>query len=626
MDIYRRGRNLGCSYQQSGKKPFLHNIGRIVPAAFGVNITRIICGFLLVIFALQPASAVEPVKSLRTVFPAEETGFDPAIVHDLYSAAVVQSIFETLYTYDYLARPAKLVPLTAEALPDVSADGKTYTIRLKRGIVFAADAAFKGKRRDLVMADYVYGLKRLLDPKLRSAWSWLLEGKIVGLDALAAQAKKSGSFDYDASVAGLELLDAYTLRIHLNAPDFNLGQILAHEPTSAVAREVIEQYRDQNGQAMANPVGTGPYVLTSWKRASKIILDANPAYRGFNWTFEAGADPGDQAIVSAMKGKRMPQIKHVEISIVLEDQSRWLAFQNGEIDLLNLDGPLAPRALIGGKLLPDLVAKGIHLSRITEPELSHYYFNMQNPILGGLSKEKIALRRAIAMAHNVKEEIKVVWSDQATVLEYPIPPGIVGHDPDYKSTVSYDLRTANALLDKFGYKKGADGFRTLPDGKAFSVTFSARAASTGQQQAEMWKKTFDSIGIKMQADLRPFGELLKAEKQCQLMMRTSPWIADYPDGDNFMQLFYGANIGQSNNGCMKLPAYDTLYEQSQKLPAGAERDALYRKMARLLEVYATTRIGYARYRNMLAQPSVIGYKKHPILHAEWMYFDVGMKK
>jgi oligopeptide transport system substrate-binding protein len=572
------------------------------------------------------ALAADPAKVLRYVFPAAETGFDPVAVHDLYSAQVLQSVFETLYTYDYLARPAKLVPLTAEALPEISDGGKTYTIRLKKGIFFAADAAFNGQRRELVMADYAYALKRLMDPKLRSAWSWLLEGKVVGLDALAAQAKKSGRFDYDAPLAGIEVLDRYTLRIRLNTPDYNLGQILAHDPTSGIAREVIEKYRDANGHAMANPVGTGPYLLASWKRGARIVLQANPDFRGFIWDFQAGSDPEDKAIVAAMKGKRMPQIGRVEISVIPEGQSRWLAFQNNEIDLFNLDGPLAPRALDGGRLLPELANRGVTLSRIIEPELSQYYFNMQNPLLGGLSKEKIALRRAIAMAHNVQQEIAIVWNGQAIALDYPIPPGVVGHDPAYKSSVRYDPALANALLDKFGYRKGTDGYRNLPDGKPLTVRFSVGPDSTGQQQAEMWKKTFDSIGIRMDSDKRPFPEMLKAEKQCQLMMRTSAWIADYPDGDNFMQLFYGPNIGQSNNGCMKIPQFDTLYERSQKLPAGAERDALYRQMARVLEVYAPLRIGYARYRNMLAQPRVIGYKKHPIMHSEWIYFDLAPGK
>jgi oligopeptide transport system substrate-binding protein len=568
------------------------------------------------------ASSADPDKVLRYVFITQETGFDPAITRDLYSAHVIQSVFETLFTYDYLARPAKLMPLTAEALPEVSADGKTYTIKLKKGIYFMPDPAFNGKKRELTMADYLYSYKRLMDPKMASPHSWLLENKIVGLDELVAKAKKSGKFDYDAPVEGFELLDKYTLRIHLKQPDFNLGMTLAHEPTSAVAREVVEKYRDAQGQVMGNPVGTGPYRLTEWVRSARMVLEANPDYRGYTWDFQPGTDPEDQQIVAKLKGKRMPQIGRVEIYVMIEDQSRWLAFQNDEVDLFQLEGPLAPQALKDGKLRPELTKKGVQLSRIIDPEISYYYWNFRDPVFGGLSKDRIALRRAIAMSHNVQEEIKIVWNGEAVALEYPIPPGIVGHDPDYKSSVQYDPKAANALLDKFGYKKGADGYRTQPDGKPLLLKYSARADGNGQQQMEMWKKSLDAIGVRMEGDRRPFPELLKAEKQCQLVSRTAPWIADYPDGDNFMQLFYGPNTGQNNNGCVQIAEYDKLYAETQKLPPGPERDALYHKMARIMEVYSAQRIGYARYRNMLAQPRVIGFKKHPILHAEWMHFDI----
>ena len=147
-----------------------------------------------------------------------------------------------------------------------------------------------------------------------------------------------------------------------------------------------------------------------------------------------------------------------------------------------------------------------------------------------------------------------------------------------------------------------------------------------QQQAEFWKKTLDSIKIKMTTKSMPFAEALKLEKQCKTMFKASAWIADYPDADNFMQLFYGKNINITNNGCVKIPEYDRLYEQAQKMTPSPERDAIYAKMSRLLEVYMPVQVIGARYRNILAQPRVIGFKKHPILPAEWMYIDIDLKK
>ncbi|MEP6943054.1 MAG: ABC transporter substrate-binding protein [Betaproteobacteria bacterium] len=572
--------------------------------------------------AAPAMAAADMNKVIRQVFPYAEEGFDPAAAHDLYSGAIEQAMFETMLTYDYLARPARLVPLTAEALPEVSDGGRTYTVRLKKGIYFNPDAAFKGARRELVAEDYAYSLKRLMDPSIRSPWSWLLEGKIVGLDDAAAKAKEDGRFDYDAKVAGLEVVDRYTLRLRLTKPDFNLPYVLAHEPTSALAREVVEAYADAGGRVMSNPVGTGPYRLAKWIRTSRIYLEANPEFRGFIWDFQPGSDPDDARLVIEMKGKTMPRVGRIEISIMEEDQSRLLAFRNGEVDIMNLDGPLAPKLLDGGKLNTEMRERGVKLSRFVDPEILYYYWNLMDPVVGGLSKEKIALRRAMAMAYDIEEDIRVVRNGQAVEAAYPIPPGVVGHDAEYRGTVKHDPVTANALLDKFGYKRAVDGWRTLPDGKPLLITYASRPDSLGRQEEEMWKKALDSVSIRMEGRKERFTDLLKLEKQCKLQMRTASWIADYPDGDNFMQLLYGKNIYQSNNGCAAIPEYDTRYEQTQRMPAGPERDKLYREMTRIIEVYAPWRLGISRYRNMMVQPPVQGYKKHPVLHSEWQFIDI----
>jgi ABC-type transport system substrate-binding protein len=570
----------------------------------------------------------DPHKTLRWVLNAAEDGFDPATTRDLYSNGINYAIFESLYSYDYIASPAKLIPRTAEALPEISADFKTYTIHLKKNIYFTPDPAFGEKKRELTMMDYVYSFKRLLDPQLASPHAWLFEGKIIGLDSLIAEAKKNKKFDYDRAILGFEIIDKYTLRIHLTQADFNLNHILAYTSTAAVAREVIEKYRGKQGNAPANPIGTGAYILAKdeWVRGSKIVLLANPDFHPTYWNFQTSDSPEDKKIAAAMQGKRLPQIGRIEIIVMIEDQSRWLAFQNGEVDMFELEGPLAPQALIHGKLKPELIKKGIQLSRISDPEVTMYYWNLRDPIWGGLSKEKIALRRAVAMAHNIPEEIERVYNGNAAPLQFPIPPGVVGYDPAYKNSIRYNPAAANALLDKFGYKKGEDGYRRLPNGQALEILYTARTGPVGKLQTEVWKKTYDAVGIKMKENLLQFSEMLKAEKACQLQTRNAPWIADYPDGDNFMQLYYSKNIGANNVGCMDIPEFDKLYVQSQKLPASEERNILYRKMARLIEFYSAQQAGFARYRSMLAQPRVVGYKKNPLIYGEWMYFDVQPNK
>src|SRR5438105_10345726 len=273
---------------------------------------RIARAALIAVFAAAAHSAIaaDRNKVLRWEFRSAETGFDPGKVTDYYSNTIIEAVFERLLTYDYLARPAKLVPEAAEAMPQIEDKGATFVFKLRKGIYFAPDPVFKAAKREMTAHDVAYSIRRHMDPKNRSYWQWLVEGKIVGLDELARKAKATGAiFDYDAPVRGLEVIDRYTLKIRLTRTDYNFTYILAMPAMSIVAREVVEAYADDTN---AHPVGTGAYMLTRWVRASKMTLEANPNYRGFVWAFAAGDDPRDQAIVARMKGRRMPQVGVVE--------------------------------------------------------------------------------------------------------------------------------------------------------------------------------------------------------------------------------------------------------------------------------------------------------------------------
>src|SRR3954464_5315741 len=156
-------------------------------------------------------------KVLRYAFEVAETSLDPAKVNDLYSRTLTPHIFEGLYTYDHLARPVKIKPLTAAAIPEVSADFRVWTIKVKPGIYFADDPAFKGKKRELVAQDYVYTFKRFADPANKSpVWSELESAGIIGLAPLRQAALDTRKpFDYDREIEGLRALDRYTLRFTL---------------------------------------------------------------------------------------------------------------------------------------------------------------------------------------------------------------------------------------------------------------------------------------------------------------------------------------------------------------------------------------------------------------------------
>ena len=568
-------------------------------------------------------------KVLRFTFQAAETGFDPVRVSDYYSGVVIAAIFDPLLTYDYLARPATIVPNTAVALPEISDGGKTYTLRIKPGIRFSNDAAFKGQPRELTAADYAYAIKRFLDPKNRAQYAFLFEGKIAGLDKLAADAKKSGRFDYDAPVAGLETPDRYTLRIRLNEVDYNFSHVLAFPMVGAVAREAIDAYGNDTN---AHPVGTGPYVLKQYVRSSKMVLEKNPHFREMRWNAEVGDDPENQKIAARMKGKKLPLIERVEISVMDESQSRWLAFQRRETDIEYQLEELAPKFMTAdGKLKPEFTNQGIRMERSVDPEIIYLFFNTQEKIgdepnpFGGFSPEKIALRRAIAMAYNVDDQIKVIRKGQAVRAHYPIPPGVAGHEPSYRNGIPHDVRLANALLDKFGYQRGADGYRLQPDGKYLILKYFSQPTERDRQFDELMKRSLDKIGLRVQIQKERFAELNKLADQCRLTLRHAAWIADYPDGDNFMQLLYGPNSGQTNSACYRSPAFDQRYEKSRRLPDGAERNQLYREMARQMEADTAWLLTDSRYRNVLVQPYVVGFKKHPVYAHEFLYMDMDVR-
>ncbi len=572
----------------------------------------------LLLFAAQPLLAADPAKVLRVEFYVAETGFDPVKVQDYYSQTVNEAIFDPLLTYDYLARPAKLVPRSTEAMPVIADQAKTYVFKIRKGIYFSDDPAFKGRKRELTAEDYVYTIKRFKDPANRSPYESFIDG-IAGLEELKKQAEKSGKFNYDTKVEGVHALDRYTLQIKLKNTDYGFAYVMALPNFGAVAREVIEAYRDDTN---GHPVGTGPYRLSEWKRSNKIILEANPDYRGFRWHFEAGNDARDKEIVAAMEGRKMPQIGRVEISVIEEQQAAWLAFQNNELDLLYLREQFAPVALPNNKVSASLASQGVTLNRITDPDINYTYINTTDPEFGGFTNDKIALRRAILMSFDNAEYIRVIRKNQAMIAQYPIPPGVIGYDPDYRTSIPYDVALANKLLDQFGYKRGSDGYRTWPTGKPLIWRYSSTPSSRDREIDELWQKSVERIGIRVQIAKNKFPEELMQERACQLLSRTAAWIADYPDGDDFMQLFYGPNSHQNNNACFQLAEWDRTYEKTKSMPASPERDQLYRQLWRMVEVNGVVKLHDTRFRNMLVQPQVIGYKKHPILLAEWMYFDI----
>ena len=566
--------------------------------------------------AKSPAQAN---KVLRVAFPAPDDGFDMVKTSNFYSGNIADVIFERLLQYDYLANPVKLVPATAQSLPVIKKNGQVYTFKIKPGIYFTDDPAFKGKRRELVAEDYVYAVKRILDPKNHAPSFSFIDNKLLGANALVEQANKTGKFDYDAPIEGVKALDKYTIQFTLTQPDYNFPYILAYSTFGATAREVVEYYKDRIGM---HPVGTGPYMLGKYVPRSKIELVANPDYRGFIWNFKSTGTAWDNQLVKQMSGKQMPQIGKVTVSIIEEEQSRWLAFQSKQLDFDSLTANAIAKALDqNNQLNAEMQKKGIRLYANKEAEVTYTMFNMRDPVVGGSSLDKIALRRSIAMSLNMNEYIRILRKGQAVKVEMLVPAGVNGHNPDYRSSIGYNPVLANKLLDHFGYKKAADGYRTFPNGKPLILKINTESSSSSVMYSELWKKGLDAIGIRADFKVSNFADNLKAAFQCKYMMWGGAWHADYPEGENFAQLLYGANVGRGNLSCYQSVAYDALYKNAMKLPPD-QRMPFYEKMSRQIEADNPWVLQDTRNRNWVIQPEIQGFKAHPIMSTNWQYLDI----
>jgi ABC-type transport system substrate-binding protein len=254
-------------------------------------------GVALIVSALFVTSGCtskkqEPANTIHFPVPAKVKGLDPIFADDLYGGDEAGKAYEGLLQYNYLKRPYQLEGALAESMPEISADGKTYTFKLKKGVLFQDDPCFKdtqGKGRELTVDDVIYSWKRVADPKLSSPGWWIFDGKIVGFNQWQADASKAGTTDYAKPVEGLKKIDNYTLQVTLTQKNYQFLYGVAMTFAYVVPHEAVETY----GATFINhAVGTGPFRLVSFNGSSKVVWDRNPTYR--KEVYPSEGEPGDK--------------------------------------------------------------------------------------------------------------------------------------------------------------------------------------------------------------------------------------------------------------------------------------------------------------------------------------------
>lgn len=550
-------------------------------------------------------------REINLISPEKIFGFDPINASDKYSANEMGKVFEGLFEFHPLKRPYELMPNLAESLPTVSADGLTYTFKIKKGVLFHDSPAFKdGIGRELKTDDVIYSIKRLADPKLSAKGWWLLDDRIAGLNEWREKYAKAEAADYAEAIEGIKKIDDYTIQIKLKSPYPQFLYALAMPYTFVVAKEAVEHF----GKEFLNyPVGTGAFILPKFDQSNLIVYNKNPKFRDKFFPSE-GEEGDDKLGLLADAGKKLPLVDKINVHIIVESQPKWLSFMKGKEDLIQVKDVNIQQAINADRSLKDEhKSKGIRLFIQPMLDVTFYAFNNEEPIF-----KNRKVRQAMSLAFDRATYNKLFHENTAVEAQGPVPPGLAGFKKEFKNPYNkYDIELAKKLLAEAGY----------PEGKGFpAITVQTRSDTISRQQVEFFEKSMQKIGIKINLGMNTWPELVNKVTKKQHQMYTMAWGADYPDAENFLGLLYCPNQSPGSNGANYCnPEFDALYKKATIMQDSPERTELYEKLNEMVALDVPWVVGFHRTDIYLAQPWLKNYKFIEFDHAQFQYLNVDLE-
>ena len=505
---------------------------------------------------------VDPPNSrvMRTAGEGRCRTLDPIQADDSASRNLCGAVFDTLLAYDYLARPYKLVPSMLAQMPTHNADHSEYHFKLRGDLRFPDREGVPGGR--VTARDVKFSLLRLADGRNHSPLYWIVRGRIRGIEEFNRLSLRTppGDFSiYDRDVPGIVIRGELDFTLKLVKPDPRFLYHLASPNTGIVSRRAVERF---GADFFRHPVGSGPFVLESWIANYKLVLRRNPDYRK---EFFAGAKS------EADRSRPLPLCDRIEILMVRQPMTSWMMFLQGDLDINALDKDnfnlvVSPDC----RPVPALEKRGVRLLRVPEFEIRYVGFNFGSPLLGGNPK----LRQALSLAYNVPERVRFTGG-QLIPAQGPLPEVVAGYDPEYRNPYArVDLAKANRLLAEAGYPGGVGA-----DGKRLKLTFDMTGNSPAYRQiGELAAADFAKLGVEVVPVMNNKPRFFEKLKRGELQLFYLSWIGDYPDAENFMQLFYSGNISGCNRTGFSDPAFDRMYEAAAAMPDSPERIALFRRM------------------------------------------------
>ena len=558
----------------------------------------------LVLAVLNCSFAADPGMVLRTAGEGRLRTLDPVQADDSASRNICGAVFDTLLAYDYLARPYKLVPSMLAKLPEHSPDFSEYRFTLRADLRFPELEGIPGA--PITARDVKFSLLRLADGRNHSPLYWLVRDKIKGIDEFHRRSltAPSGNYSlYDEELAGFVIEDELHFTIRLNEPDPRFLYLLAIPNTGIVSRRAVERFGDD---FFRHPVGSGPFVVEKWLSDYKLILRRNPEYR--EEFFSGAASQADRC-------RKLPLCDRIEILMVRQPMTAWMLFLQGGLDINALDKDNFDLVVSAdGKPVAALARRGIRLLRVPEFEIRYIGFNFGDPLLG----KNLKLRQALSLVYDVAERVRYSGG-QLIPAQGPLPEGVAGFDPAYRNPYArVDLEKAKKLLAEAGYPEGRG-----PDGKPLKITFDQVGNSTVyRQMGELAAADFAKLGIEAIPVMNNKPRFFEKLRQGELQLFRLSWIGDYPDAENFFQLFYSGNRSGCNRTGFSDLEFDAMYLKAAAMPDSPERIELFKRMTRYLGeqcvwIYEGFPVSY-----LLCHAWLENYVHHDFPYNRWKYLSV----
>ena len=549
-------------------------------------------------------------KVLNISVNAKIKGMDPIYANDLYSGEAVARVYEGLLSYHYLKRPFVLEPNLAQEMPEVKDNGLVYIFKLRKGVLFHNNKCFEGgKGREMIAEDVVYSFKRTAAGPRALGW-WMVDGKIAGLNKFRKEVI-AGKTTFDSPIEGIKALDRYTVQFKLARAFPQFLYALAMPFFFVVPKEAVEHY----GEEFINyPVGTGPFTLDKFRHTNRIVWRKNPTFRKKFFPREGEAQDGPNGLL-VDAGKELPLVDKLVAHINVESQPRWLSFQAGKLDKLNIPKDNFDSAVTPSKdVTPAMKEKGIRLDITPSLDVSYTAFQHTNKLFSN-----VKLRRAMSLAYNSGQSDKLFYSSTALPAQSIVPPGIAGFVQGFKNPwVGPNIEKAKKVLTEAGYPGG----KGLPE-----ITLDISFSTVSRQIGEFFKKQMELIGVKIRVTTNPWPELLKKIQTRQTMLHSLSWSADYPDAENFLQLLYGPNQTPGANGSnYNNKKFNQLFEQARVLQHSPQRTKLYEQMYHLAADQIPWIYGVHRQDFILLQDWLRNFKQIEFSHGVEQFYNIDLKR